>query len=151
MALAVCDLCVAAARRRRADSGQPRQWICRCVAPGSWSRMPAALVIGMGLFALRTWHYTGEFSMLRFGHKPARRAVWQPGMSFRDAAAAALSSVMMVATTTDPHRTSTPARSRSSPGRRRASLALSRRAVRCAGCRWRLRSFTIAGFAIGAD
>ena len=80
----------------------PRQWTVKVWRPAVIA-VPAALAIGMGLFALRTWHYTGEFSLF-FGTQAGARAVWQPGMSFRDAASAALSSVMMVATTTDPPR-----------------------------------------------
>jgi hypothetical protein len=63
--------------------------------------VPAALAIGLGLFALRTWYYTGEVSLL-LGTQASARAVWQPDMSFREFASAAVSSVMMVATTTDP-------------------------------------------------
>jgi len=78
----------------------PRQWIVSVWRPAVVA-LPAALAIGIGLFALRTWYYTGELSVF-FGTQAGARAVWQPGMSVRDAASAALSSVMMVATTTDP-------------------------------------------------
>ena len=74
---------------------KPREWTVNL-----WRRaavaVPAALAIGMGLFALRTWYYTGEFSVF-FGTQGGARAVWQPGMALRDAASAACSSVMMVA------------------------------------------------------
>ena len=79
---------------------KPRDWFVKVSRPAALA-LPVALAIGMGLFAWRTWYYTGEFSVF-FGTQAGARAVWQPGMSFRDAAAAALSSVMMVATTTDP-------------------------------------------------
>jgi hypothetical protein len=80
----------------------PRQWFVNVWRPAAVA-LPVALAIGMGLFALRTWYYTGEFSVF-FGTQAGARAVWQPGMSWREAASAALSSVMMVATTTDPPR-----------------------------------------------
>jgi hypothetical protein len=124
----------------------PRQWTVKVWRPAVIA-LPAALVIGMGLFALRTWHYTGEFSMF-FGTQAGARAVWQPGMSFRDAASAALSSVMMVATTTDPPRFHTGAVPIL------AGAALSVMAVVGAPFIRRLplalAVFTIAGFAIGA-
>jgi hypothetical protein len=81
---------------------KPREWTGNLWRPAAVA-VPAALAIGMGLFALRTWHYTGEFSVF-FGTQGGARAVWQPGMSLGDAASAAFSSVMMVATTTDPPR-----------------------------------------------
>jgi hypothetical protein len=80
----------------------PRQWFANVWRPAALA-LPAALAIGMGLFAWRTWYYTGEFSVF-FGTQAGARAVWQPGMSVGDAASAAISSVMMVATTTDPPR-----------------------------------------------
>ncbi|MEP6783450.1 MAG: hypothetical protein ABI983_07250, partial [Acidobacteriota bacterium] len=81
---------------------KPRQWFAQVWRPALFA-MPAALVIGMALFALRTWHYTGEFT-LRFRSQIDALPVWQPGMSLREALASMVSSVMMVATTTDPPR-----------------------------------------------
>jgi hypothetical protein len=81
---------------------KPRQWFANAWRP-ALAAIPAALVIGMGLFALRTWHYTGTFTLL-FGSQIHALAVWQPGMSLREALASMVSSVMMVATTTDPPR-----------------------------------------------
>jgi hypothetical protein len=81
---------------------KPREWAASVWRPALIA-LPAALAIGMGLFALRTWYYTGEFSVL-FGTQASARAVWQPEMSIGEAASAAISSIMMVATTTDPPR-----------------------------------------------
>jgi hypothetical protein len=81
---------------------KPRQWF----APVWWPALvaiPVALFIGMTLFALRTWHYTGHFTLL-FRPQIDALAVWQPGMSLREGLASMLSSVMMVATTVDPPR-----------------------------------------------
>ena len=79
---------------------RPRAWLANAWRPALIA-VPAALATGMGLFALRTWYYTGELSMF-YGTQAGARAVWQPGMSIGEVAAAAVSSVMMVATTTDP-------------------------------------------------
>ncbi|MEP6782870.1 MAG: hypothetical protein ABI983_04315 [Acidobacteriota bacterium] len=81
---------------------RPREWLTRAWRP-TLVIVPAGLAIGMALFALRTWHYTGTFSVF-LGTQAGARAVWQEGMSFAQAAAAAFSSLMMVATTTDPPR-----------------------------------------------
>lgn len=81
---------------------QPRQWFANVWRPPLLA-IPLALVIGIGLFGLRTWHYTGEFTM-GLGPRINRSAVWQPGMSWPDGLAAMFSSVMMIATTTDPPR-----------------------------------------------
>jgi hypothetical protein len=81
---------------------KPRQWFADVWWPALIA-MPVALLIGMGLFALRMWHYTGHFTLL-FGPRIDALAVWLPGMSVREGLASMLSSVMMVATTTDPPR-----------------------------------------------
>jgi hypothetical protein len=81
---------------------QPRQWFATVWRPPLLA-IPLALVIGIGLFALRTWHYTGEFTM-GLGQRINRSAVWMPGMSWLDGLSSMLSSVMMIATTTDPPR-----------------------------------------------
>ncbi|HKU79534.1 MAG TPA: glycosyltransferase family 39 protein [Rhodanobacteraceae bacterium] len=80
---------------------QPRRWL-DTVSPSVLIAIPAALLVGTVLFALRTWYYTGEFALPWFHSQINHLAVWQPGMPLREALAAMLSSVMMVATTTDP-------------------------------------------------
>ncbi len=101
MALAVvlfaCPLAAPASAMWR-----PRQWFARVWRPPLLA-IPLALVIGLGLFALRTWYYTGAFAM-GLGERVNRSSVWQPGMSWLDWLLSMLSSVMMVATTTDPPR-----------------------------------------------
>jgi hypothetical protein len=62
-------------------------------------------VIGAGvvLFAWRTWHYTGVFSVF-YGTSRDQLAIWQPGMTIGTAFERAMSSVMMVLTLHDPAR-----------------------------------------------
>lgn len=80
---------------------KPRQLLANVSVPALIA-IPVALVIGTILFALRTWYYTGEFALPWFHSQINHLAVWQPGMPLRDALQAMLSSVLMVATTTDP-------------------------------------------------
>lgn len=65
--------------------------------------VPLVIAFGMFLFTLRTWYYTGVFSLFH-GTQAASLAVWKPGMTAGQAALAMLDSVMMVATTVDPPR-----------------------------------------------
>jgi hypothetical protein len=65
--------------------------------------VPVVVVVGMGLFALRTWYYTGIFSLLH-GTQATSLAVWRPGMTAVEVARAMIDSVMMIATTVDPPR-----------------------------------------------
>ena len=79
---------------------RPREWMplvrWRVVAGISIALAVAAL-----LFAWRTWHYTGVFSVF-YGTQREFLAVWKPGMPALDAARAMVSSVMMILTATDP-------------------------------------------------
>jgi hypothetical protein len=72
-----------------------------------WWREPAIVLgfvaTGLILFAWRTWHYTGVFSVF-YGTQRDVLAIWQPGMSITTAANRALGSVMMVLTVNDPAR-----------------------------------------------
>ena len=63
----------------------------------------ATLGVGVVLFAWRTWHYTGVFSVF-YGTQRDLLAIWQPGMSLRTIVERALSSVAMVLTVNDPPR-----------------------------------------------
>ena len=81
---------------------QPRQWFANVWRPPLLA-IPLSLVIGMSLFALRTWYYTGHFTS-GLETRINRSAVWQPGMSWPDGFSSMFSSVMMIATTTDPPR-----------------------------------------------
>jgi hypothetical protein len=65
--------------------------------------VPMVIAVGMVLFMLRTWYYTGVFSLFH-GTQATSLAVWKPGMTAGEAALAMLDSVMMIATTADPPR-----------------------------------------------
>ena len=79
---------------------RPRSWLSRVwVAPVIV--VPALIALGMVLFALRTWYYTGVFSIF-YGTQAGTLAVWRSGMTFGNVARNMIDSVMMVATTTDP-------------------------------------------------
>jgi hypothetical protein len=62
-----------------------------------------AVLIAMLLFTMRTYHYTGVFSMLH-GTTWGNHALWRPGQPILEAAAGMLSSLMMVLTFNDPPR-----------------------------------------------
>jgi len=57
----------------------------------------------MLLFTMRTYHYTGVFSMLH-GTTWGNHALWRPGQPMLEAASGMLSSLMMVLTFNDPPR-----------------------------------------------
>jgi hypothetical protein len=63
--------------------------------------VPLVLAVGVVLFAWRTWHYTGIFSVF-YGTQRQLLAIWQPGMSAGTALVRGLGSVMMVLTVNDP-------------------------------------------------
>ena len=61
------------------------------------------LCAGLLLFAWRTWHYTGVFSVF-YGTQRYYLALWQPGMSFGTALGRMADSVLVVLTMNDPVR-----------------------------------------------
>jgi hypothetical protein len=63
--------------------------------------VPAMVAFGMGLFAMRTWYYTGHFSVF-YGTQSATLRIWKEGMPPGEVARQMLDSVLMVATTADP-------------------------------------------------
>ena len=72
----------------------------------SWNALfgvAGVILIAMMLFTLRTYHYTGVFSMLH-GTTWGNHALWRPGQPLADTAAGMLSSLMMVLTFNDPPR-----------------------------------------------
>ena len=79
---------------------KPRTWLSRAWVP-VLIVVPALLALGMFLFALRTWYYTGVFSIFH-GTQAGTLAVWRSGMTLDNVARNMIDSVMMVATTTDP-------------------------------------------------
>jgi hypothetical protein len=65
--------------------------------------VPIVLVLGLLLFAWRTWHYTGVFSVF-YGTQRQFLAIWQPGVSAATAFTRGLASAMVVLTVNDPAR-----------------------------------------------
>ena len=81
---------------------QPRVWLSRV----SWRTVAGVcgtLCLGLLLFAWRTWHYTGVFSLWH-GTQAERLSLWQPGAPFALTLDRITSSVMMVLTMNDPPR-----------------------------------------------
>ena len=79
---------------------KPKAWFANVWYP-PLVVVPTAIAVGMTLFALRTWYYTGVFSVFH-GTQAGSLAVWRAGMSLDNVARNMLDSVLMVATTTDP-------------------------------------------------
>ena len=72
----------------------------------SWNALvgvAGVVLTAMLLFTMRTYHYTGVFSMLH-GTTWGNHALWRPGQPIADAASAMFSSLMMVLTFNDPPR-----------------------------------------------
>jgi len=72
-----------------------------------WWRSPVAIVsvvaLGVLLFAWRTWHYTGVFSIF-YGTQRELLSIWQPSLPLLAILERMLGSVMMVLTVNDPAR-----------------------------------------------
>jgi hypothetical protein len=88
-----------------ATLARPSRWFAH-VSMRTVAVVAVALAIGLLLFALRTWHYTGVFSVFRGTALDAAqgfgRRTWQPGASWPAGLASMYDSVMMVLTTTEP-------------------------------------------------
>ena len=72
----------------------------------SWNALfgvAGVVLAAMLLFTLRTYHYTGVFSMLH-GTTWGNHVLWRPGQPLSEAAAGMFSSLMMVLTFNDPPR-----------------------------------------------
>ena len=80
----------------------PSAWLPRTAWPTA-AIVCATVCAGLLLFAWRTWHYTGVFSVL-YGTSASRQAIWRPGSSLPSYLHAVASSVMMVLTMNDPPR-----------------------------------------------
>jgi hypothetical protein len=65
--------------------------------------VPGCLGIGALLFAWRTWHYTGIFSVF-YGTQRDHLATWGPGVSISAAAGRIAESLLMILTVNDPPR-----------------------------------------------
>jgi hypothetical protein len=81
---------------------RPKQWWPSV----SWNALfgvAGVILIAMTLFTLRTYHYTGVFSMLH-GTTWGNHVLWRPGQPLSDTLAGMFSSLMMVLTFNDPPR-----------------------------------------------
>jgi hypothetical protein len=79
-----------------------REWLPR-VSWRSIAIIGGTLVLAALLFALRTWLYTGVFSVL-YGTQRDHLAMWVPGMPIRAGVQRAFESVLMVLAVNDPPR-----------------------------------------------
>jgi hypothetical protein len=81
---------------------RPRTWFARV----SWPTAAAMILtpaVGILLFAWRTWHYTGVFSVF-YGTQRDTLSLWQPGTTLPALLERMAGSVMMVLTMNDPAR-----------------------------------------------
>ena len=87
-----------------------RQPVRTALGPGVWlsrASWPTAagvgvtLCLGLLLFAARTWHYTGVFSVF-YGTQREQLALWQPGIPLTAMLARMTGSIMMMLTMNDP-------------------------------------------------
>ena len=100
MALGVCVFALPP-RAAIADIVGRRPW-----AGTSWRTIVIivlAVSAGMALFATRTWHYTGVFSIF-YGTQRDHLSLWQPGMSMPALLLRMMDSVMMMVSVNDPPR-----------------------------------------------
>lgn len=87
---------------RAGDIWTPRRWWPRVewrTAAWVWG----ALAVALFLFALRTWHYTGVFSLFH-GTTIGHNGIWQPGIPLGELAWRSLESAWMVLSMNDPPR-----------------------------------------------
>jgi hypothetical protein len=84
------------------DLWRPRRWLPR-VEWRTAGFVIGAAAIGMLLFSLRTWYYTGVFSFFE-GTTLGTNAIWQPGMSIGELAWRMADSAWMVLSMNDPPR-----------------------------------------------
>jgi hypothetical protein len=81
---------------------RPGTWIARTSWP-TVAGVTLTLCLGLLLFAWRTWHYAGVFSVF-YGTQRDLLALWQPGISAGTFLERMAGSVMMVLTMNDPAR-----------------------------------------------
>jgi len=88
-----------------ATLAHPSRWFAH-VSRRTVAIVIAALAVGLALFALRTWHYTGNFSVMQGTALDASigvgRRVWMPGATVSAGLRSMYESVMMVLTTSEP-------------------------------------------------
>jgi hypothetical protein len=81
---------------------RPKRWLPQVSWPALFG-VAGVILLAMLLFTMRTYYYTGVFSMLH-GTTWGSHALWRPGQPLGDAAAGMFSSLMMVLTFNDPPR-----------------------------------------------
>jgi len=81
---------------------RPERWR-RSISWTTAAIVPAIVAVGILLFAWRTWHYTGVFSVF-YGTSRNLLSNWQPGASFATSLSRTIESVLMVLTVNDPPR-----------------------------------------------
>ena len=82
----------------------PRLWMWRTqVAWRAAAIVMSIVAVGILLFAWRTWHYTGVFSVF-YGTSRSLLSNWQPGAPIAASLGRTLESVLMVLTVNDPPR-----------------------------------------------
>jgi len=84
------------------DALRPSRWLGTPTI-GMASAAIGTVAAGVFLFTLRTWYYTGVFSMFH-GTTMSSHALWQPGLTWPEVAGRMGSSVLMVLTMNDPAR-----------------------------------------------
>lgn len=84
------------------DALQPSRWLAAQTIRMMLAAI-AVVAVGVFLFTLRTWYYTGVFSMFH-GTTMASHALWQPGLPWFEVAQRMGGSVLMVLTMNDPPR-----------------------------------------------
>lgn len=87
-------------RYRAGDAWSPRLLFAR-VSKRVLFGTAVLIAVGLLLFAARTWHYTGVFSLL-YGTQGSARSVWQPTDDGQSPLQNAIGSFLMVLTMADP-------------------------------------------------
>ena len=87
---------------RMRDFWTPRRWLPR-VDRRTAGVVIGAVLVGMFLFSLRTWYYTGTFSFFQ-GTTMGTNAIWQPGMPIGEVLRRMVDSAWMVLSMNDPPR-----------------------------------------------
>jgi hypothetical protein len=87
---------------RAGDLWTPRAWLGR-VNWATAATITGVVVIGMALFALRTWYFTGHYSFFQ-GTTISVNSIYQPGMPPLELARRMLDSAWMVLSMNDPPR-----------------------------------------------
>jgi hypothetical protein len=101
LAFAIAVLAIPADVRAR-DAWSPRVWLAR-VNVRTALTVVGVVAVGMLLFTLRTWYYTGSFSFFA-GTTMNVNSIYQPGMPIGELARRMIDSAWMVLSMNDPPR-----------------------------------------------